>query len=312
MKDLVDMWEGIDVHEALAAIAVPTLVMHRRDDIALPISAAREMAAAIPNAHFVELDGADHFAHIGDVDQWLDAVETFVTGIDVPAPQRRAQLKATTTEIHTFGGFRVARGGVDVPLALWGSRRSRLLCKRLAAAAGAPVSRDELAELLWPDDPTPSKLSARLSVQLSKVRRVLGGGVVADRDSVRLNLDTVSLDLARFQTAVAARRADEVVAIHRGPFLPEDIYEPWAEGPRERARAGYLGALGVLADHASISLDHQTVIELAQRLLEADPYDSSAHQRLIGALDACGRHGDAQHARDRHTERMHELGVPDN
>ena len=267
------------------------------------------MAAAIPGARFVELDGLDHFAHIGDVDQWLDAVEAFVIGIDVPTPPRRAHLPATTVEIHTFGGFRVTHDGVDVPLALWGSRRSRLLCKRLAAAAGDPIPHDALAELLWPDDPAPSRLSARLSVQLSKVRRVLRGGVIADRDSVRLDLDTVSLDLARFRTAVATRRADEVAAIHRGPFLPEDIYEPWAEGPHERARADYLDALAALADQAATRHDHHMVIDLAQRLLEADRYDSSAHQRLIGALDACGRHGDAQRARDRCIERIRELGV---
>jgi pimeloyl-ACP methyl ester carboxylesterase len=122
MKELVDMWEGIDVHEALASISVPTLVVHRRDDVAVPVSSAREMAAAIPDARFVELDGLDHFAHIGDVDQWLAVVEAFVTGIATPTSQRHPRRQATTTEILTFGGFRVTRDGVEVALAAWGSR----------------------------------------------------------------------------------------------------------------------------------------------------------------------------------------------
>jgi DNA-binding SARP family transcriptional activator len=207
------------------------------------------------------------------------------------------------------GGFIVIRDDVEVPLAAWGSRRSRLLCKRLAAAAGEPVPREALFELLWPDDPDRSRLGARLSVQLSTVRRVLGGGVVADRDSVRLDLDAVSLDLARFGSAIAADRWGEAVAIHRGPFLPEDAYEPWAEPPRERARAAFVAALCTLADRASVEQDHATVIGLAQRLLETDPYDSSAHERLVEALEASGQHGEARQARHRYASRMHELGV---
>ena len=98
----------------------------------------------------------------------------------------------------------------------------------------------------------------------------------------------------------------------RSRFSPRTYTSRGPKDHADSARAGYLDALGILADHASISHDHHTVIELAQRLLEADPYDSSAHQRLIGALNACGRHGDAQPARNRRTERMHKLGVPDN
>ena len=310
MRDLIAMWEGIDVREVLPTLSVPTLMLSRRDDPMMPVEAAREMAAAIPGARFVELDGSDHWVHIGDVEQWLDAIEPFITGVELPvAPRPARRAGPTRTAIRTFGGFSVVRDGDDVPVAAWGSRRARVLCKRLAAAGGEPVPRDVLFELLWPDDPDPSKLGARLSVQLSVVRRILGGGVVADRDAVRLDLDAVSLDLAQFQAAVTAGRLAEAIAIYRGPFLPEDAYEPWADAPRHRSQAAYVVALGSLADEAAQRGDHAAVIDLAQRLLEADPYNSDGHRRLIAALDSGGQHGAAQHARDRYSHYMRELGI---
>ena len=56
----------IDVTAALDSIRVPTLVLHCSDDF-LPVESGKVMAAAIPGARFVELDGADHapFAGVG-------------------------------------------------------------------------------------------------------------------------------------------------------------------------------------------------------------------------------------------------------
>ena len=38
----------------------PTLVMHVRDDLRIPVALGREMAAGIPNARFVALPGKNH------------------------------------------------------------------------------------------------------------------------------------------------------------------------------------------------------------------------------------------------------------
>jgi pimeloyl-ACP methyl ester carboxylesterase len=70
----------INVTAALPAIAVPTLVLHRRDDRLIPVDRGRFMAAQIPGARFVELPGEDHFVYVGDTDDLLDEVEQFLTG----------------------------------------------------------------------------------------------------------------------------------------------------------------------------------------------------------------------------------------
>ncbi len=54
------MTNNIDVGELLAGIKVPTLVLHCRDDGIVPFEAGRWMAARIPGARFVALEGQNH------------------------------------------------------------------------------------------------------------------------------------------------------------------------------------------------------------------------------------------------------------
>ena len=44
---------NFDVRELLPRVQVPTLVMHVRDDVIVPIEAGRQMAAGIPGARFI-------------------------------------------------------------------------------------------------------------------------------------------------------------------------------------------------------------------------------------------------------------------
>jgi pimeloyl-ACP methyl ester carboxylesterase/DNA-binding CsgD family transcriptional regulator len=58
----------LDVREYLPLIRRPALVVHRRDDRAVPFRLGREVAAAIPGATFVPVRGSAHFPWHGDVD----------------------------------------------------------------------------------------------------------------------------------------------------------------------------------------------------------------------------------------------------
>lgn len=49
-----------DVRSILPAIKQPTLVLHRRGDKSVPMAEGRAVAAAIPNARFIALDGDHH------------------------------------------------------------------------------------------------------------------------------------------------------------------------------------------------------------------------------------------------------------
>lgn len=305
LRELLDMVESIDVRPLLGSIPAPVLVLHRRGDRVVPVELAREAAAGIPHAQLVELDGEDHFAQVGDVDAWLDHVERFTTGSVSPRQATEPGLRQVA-QIRTMGGFAVVVDGEQVPQTAWGSRRARQLCKRLAVAAGEPVPRDELVEVLWPDDSDSARLGARLSVLLSNVRRVLGGGLVADRAAVRLDLSAVQLDLRDVYDAAARGDDAAVVAAFRGPLLPEDAYEEWAIAARDRLTFTVVGSHRRLAAAASGPDD---AARHATAILGLDPYDERAHELLVRTLDAAGRRGDAVRAEERYRLRMAELGV---
>src|SRR5262249_47457417 len=71
----------LDIRHILPAIRVPTLVLHRTGDQAVPIAGGRFLAEHIPGAKFVELPGGDHLWWVGDTVALLDEVEEFLTGV---------------------------------------------------------------------------------------------------------------------------------------------------------------------------------------------------------------------------------------
>ena len=69
----------IDVTHILALIGVPTLVLHRTDDL-VPVELGRYVADHVLGARFVELAGNDHVPWLGESDAVVDEVEQFLTG----------------------------------------------------------------------------------------------------------------------------------------------------------------------------------------------------------------------------------------
>ena len=71
----------IDITEILPSIRVPTLVIHRTDDVTIDVEGGRLLGERIKNAKYVELPGVDHLPFVGDnADQIVDEIEEFLTG----------------------------------------------------------------------------------------------------------------------------------------------------------------------------------------------------------------------------------------
>ena len=70
---LLNLVYRVDVRAHLPGIGAPTLVVHRRDDRAIPYALGREVAAAIPDATLVPLQGSAHFPWHGDIDSVVEA-----------------------------------------------------------------------------------------------------------------------------------------------------------------------------------------------------------------------------------------------
>jgi class 3 adenylate cyclase len=86
---LLKMNTQIDVRDVLPAVRVPTVVMHRKDDLDVKVEEGRYLAEHIPGARFVELPGADHAWWTQDGDRVVDEIEELVTGArPTPEPER--------------------------------------------------------------------------------------------------------------------------------------------------------------------------------------------------------------------------------
>jgi pimeloyl-ACP methyl ester carboxylesterase len=87
----------IDANPDLPHVSVPTLVLHKRNDAGYPFEAAQRMAAKIPGATFVPLEGIiSHYAH-DDPETTLKAFNAFI-----PADSYDASATVTTPS----GAFR--------------------------------------------------------------------------------------------------------------------------------------------------------------------------------------------------------------
>lgn len=95
---LARMNADIDVRAVLPTLAVPTLVIHRREDVRVKVAAGRYLAAHIGQARYVEIPGRDHPIWVGDTDRIVDEIEAFLTGIR-PAPAS-ARVLATVMAVR--------------------------------------------------------------------------------------------------------------------------------------------------------------------------------------------------------------------
>jgi DNA-binding SARP family transcriptional activator/Tfp pilus assembly protein PilF len=232
--------------------------------------------------------------------------------------------------IRTLGGFSVAVNGDPVPSSAWQSRVAREIVGMLAANRGRALHREIVIERLWPDE-DPSKAGNRLSVALSTVRGVLDPGrahgsdhyLVADRDSLGLNLDHVEIDVEAFFHEAAAGRSllrsgdreaglamlRSAEARYVGEFLEDHPYADWAIGLREELRAEFISLARLLAETDSETGDHDAAARWYMRILEQDAYDEPAHLGLVTAMASAGRHGSARRLYRMYVTRMAELEV---
>ena len=178
--------------------------------------------------------------------------------------------------ITLLGSFSVVLGSTPVPPDAWSRRGAAALVKLLAVAEGRRMHREQVMDTLWPDLPVEAA-TPRLHKAAHYARRALGGGTAGlalRNELVVLAPDAaVRVDAVEFrrcaEAAVAsgsAAEAERALAMYAGPFLPDDLYEPWASPWRD--------ALGVL---------HEDLLRLAGHwddLVRVNPTDEEAHLAL--------------------------------
>jgi len=233
----------------------------------------------------------------------------------VPVPSIRIQLCGPTV---------VERDGERLDGRLPG-RQGRLLFAYLVLNRHRLTGRDELTGAIWPRQ-LPAAAETGLNALISKLRRILGAGVVDGRAALRLQLgEDARIDVE--VAAEAAHRAESQVALGRwkhawGPslvamfvaereFLPgEDA--PWIGEQRQHLADVRIRALEAYAVAASGigGTELPAAVRAGRHLVGLAPLRESGYQVLMRALASQGNVAEALHVHARLCEVLRdELGI---
>lgn len=204
-----------------------------------------------------------------------------------------------------LGGLAVSVDGEPLEATAWKSRRSAQLVALLALSPNHRLTTEQAMDALWPDL-APEAARANLHKTATLARQAMGskesivvrGDVVSlwPSEDLRIDLEAFEADARRALSAGESDACGAAARRYTGELLPEERYEEWTVGPRERARRLYLDLL-----RAS---------RLWAELAEADPTDEGAHRELMDEHFQAGR----LHAAIRQFQRLRtifarELGV---
>ena len=207
---------------------------------------------------------------------------------------------------HLFGSPSVDCGGESFALPF--ERRNQVLV--LLALRRSWVGRAELAAMLWPDQP--NKLAySNLRKTLFRLQALpWASGVETQGQAVRLDAKT---DVFDFESALREQRIAEALPLRRGELLagfeddPNEAWSSWLNFERDRLRVAWRGAA---LDHLAGDIDPGEGIDLAARLLGADPLDEAALRAQMRWLAHSGQGAAARQAyRDFAGRLMQDLGL---
>ncbi|HVC83271.1 MAG TPA: tetratricopeptide repeat protein [Chloroflexota bacterium] len=225
-----------------------------------------------------------------------------------PAPSKAAP-PSSALRVHTLGGLMVWRGSDLIPPGRWNRPAVRGLFTCLLSAPEQRVHREQVGELLWPDDPRATRKlndTVRLLRQLldepeagtSAVRVV--GDILALEPAGESRLDGDWLDAVTFERSARAALGGKdrdicrtALALYGGPYLPDDPYAEWVAARRETLRGLYQETLRHLANLSGDAGDLEEAEHCLRRLLKEDPCHEDAAAALMGMLAAASRRAEA-------------------
>ncbi len=201
--------------------------------------------------------------------------------------------------VYCLGPFRVYQD--DHLLTDWESLKAKCILKYLVAHHGAPIVKDVLMDVFWPDaEPEAARRNLHQAVyslrKTLRQRRPDFPYVWFESDCYLLNPDTpLWLDFEQFKQHCmdgrrleAAGRIAEAIkkygiaeSLYEGNFLEEDIYEDWPKAQRQHLRALYLQMADRLSEYYVQHGDAAAAIVLCRKILSLDSCYEEAHRRLI-------------------------------
>jgi len=181
-------------------------------------------------------------------------------------------------------------------------KKARALLAFLAAQSGQPVTRERLADLLWPYQ---GSEQARHSLRncLLELRKALGRGsdshLIADFANCRLQSATV--DLRRFEELARSQQRGDLEAaaeLYRGELLADfdlnsEPFQEWLAAERDRTLTMLCDVLHRLSAQQDAIGEYDAAIQSGRRLVMLDPLSEFGQRALMRAYARAGRRGEA-------------------
>lgn len=244
------------------------------------------------------LGGLRKDAHLGKLMQDLfmraeRLIERF------PAVRRELHLHARAVQvpdprlsIQAFGGSLVRVGGKLLNISDWQTQSVRALFF-LFLTEKRFLSKEQIAEVIWPEWDDPSKIKLRFKNELYRLRRAVGQEAILFENnlySFNRSLD-YEYDVESFEShisrAKSAKTVEEQIHSYRkavdivqGPYLA-DLYFDWILADRERLKQIYIKALLTLAELYQKQARLGDALLMCQRALNTDPVLEPAFQMTL-------------------------------
>src|SRR5216683_1324917 len=218
-------------------------------------------------------------------------------------------------EVFTLGAFRVVVQGRVLDGRAWRRRQARQLFKGLLSRPQRRMLKDQAIELLWPEG-DPDAGAANLRPTLTALRHALEPVecLFADRDMVGLDpAADLWVDADAFEEALARadsspdpmRSLEQANALYMGDYLPDDLYEDWAEEQRERLKRAWTSLQLSLVRVADERGEPHSALAALKRLVAADSCDEAAAQELIRRHVRVGQRAEAVRVYERLVQALH-------
>jgi DNA-binding SARP family transcriptional activator len=215
-------------------------------------------------------------------------------------------------DLHVLGSFEARRGGLTLGPDSFARRRAVTLLKILLTNYGKIVVRDELVELLWPNE-TPKDGAQLLKIVVHYLRRGLGQAengknetsfILTEPNGYSFNANSLHcIDALEFEKLAEegfhyerrGRWREALVALQRaadlytGDYLQDEPYSDWSLPRRRQLREKLFDTLVTAARLLKSAGDAESAIRYYRRILEFDPCLEDVHRDLMEALYACGK-----------------------
>jgi DNA-binding SARP family transcriptional activator len=208
--------------------------------------------------------------------------------------------------VHTLGRFEVFADERALEFERKAPKKALALLKALIALGPHEVPEQQLIDALWPDDEGDAAHKA-LSVTVLRLRRLLGDNDLVRQQGGRLSIDTQRcwVDAWAFERLLTSAPPERMVAndlpsplqqaiaLYGGSFLPDDAGEPWTVPARERLRARFIQALGVIGRQLEQHGRYDDAIGWYLKGLDADAIVEPFYQGLMRCYDKLDRRAEA-------------------